>query len=72
MLHDGRRRRLEQANYDGRKYPECAPYLGHKGQTSTWNTFVRDFGSAMSMREVSDDSLEDCLYTASTLAGTNG
>ena len=54
----------DSSNYDGRKYPECAPYLGQKGQQ--WNTFVRDFVSAMSMREVSDDSLEDCLYGIDT------
>ena len=27
-----------------------------------WNTFVRNFAPAMSLREVADDSLEDCLY----------
>jgi hypothetical protein len=35
------------SDYDGRKYPACKPYYGGKGQT--WNTFVRDFGSAMAL-----------------------
>ena len=63
---------VDSNNYDSRKDPECAPYLGRKGQT--WKTSVRDFGSAVSMREVSDDSLEDSFGAcmASTLAGTNG
>ena len=47
-------------NYDGRKYPECAPYMGKKGQQ--WNTLVRDFGAAMFMKEAHDESLEDTMY----------
>ena len=47
-------------SYDGKKYPECAPYHGARGQT--WETFIRDFAAAMSTRDVADDSLEDTLY----------
>ena len=39
----------EVSDWDGRKYPECPPYKGRKGQA--WETFIRDFGSAMSMKE---------------------
>ena len=67
----GRRKRLRidsclmmdgdsSPSYDGKKFSECAPYNGKKGQM--WNTFVRNFASAMSLREVADDSLEDTLY----------
>ena len=38
------------SSYDGRKYSECPPYMDKKGQT--WNTFVRNFAAAMSLREV--------------------
>ena len=47
-------------SYDGRKFSECAPYYGKKG--TMWNTFVRNFAAAMSLREVAEESLEDCLY----------
>ena len=33
--------------YDGKKFSECVPYNGKKGQM--WNTFVRKFASAMSL-----------------------
>jgi hypothetical protein len=38
------------SDYDGRKYPQCKPYYGRKGQA--WNTFVRDFSSAMALYDV--------------------
>ena len=60
----GRRKRLRidmclmmdgdfSPSYDGNKFSKCAPYHGKKGQM--WNTFVRNFASAMSLREVADD-----------------
>ena len=33
-------------SYDGKKFPESAPYHGVKGQM--WETFVRNFAAAMS------------------------
>ena len=57
-------------SYDGKKFPECAPYHGVNGQM--WETFVRNFAAAMSTREVAEDSLEDALYTAWTSAVIDG
>jgi len=55
----------EADDYDGRKYPECAPYKGKKGQA--WNTFVQNFGASMSMKEKAhDESLEDTMYGTDT------
>ena len=47
-------------SYDGKTYPECAPYHGARGQS--WETFIRDFAAAMSTRDVAEDSLKDTLY----------
>ena len=51
-------------DWDGRKYPECPPYKGKKGQA--WETFIRDFGSAMSMKEAHDETLEQTMYGTDT------
>ena len=56
-------------SYDGKKYPECAPFYGARGQT--WDTFVRDFASAMSTKDVADESLED-TFTVWILVVMNG
>ena len=47
-------------SYNGRTYPECPPYHGARGQA--WNTFCQDFASAMSIRDLANDSLEETLY----------
>ena len=47
-------------SYDEKKYPECPPFYGKRGQS--WDTFCRDFAAAMSKRDIADDSLEETLY----------
>ena len=47
-------------SYVAKKYPECAPYYGVKGQT--WETFINSFAAAMSTHVLAEDSLENTFY----------
>ena len=46
-------------DWDARKYPHCKPYLGKKGVQ--WETFVRNFGSAMAAIADDDSDLEETM-----------
>ena len=49
----------DMTDYGARKYKECKPYGGETGPH--FNTWVRYFGSAMSLHVEGDDTLEDCM-----------
>ena len=49
----------DSADYDSRKYNQCAPYQGRKGVK--WRTFDTDFGNAMMAHDDEDASFEETM-----------